>query len=69
MGPNQGGRVQARPIDDQSLNNRLRRLQEQKRAIAGLALKYELEDNSRVGELSYLSLMNPKKGHHHLANN
>ena len=65
--PNMRGGVQARPIDDQSLNSRLRMLQQQKREIAQLAQKYELEDNSKIGELSYLTLMNSKKGHHHHA--
>ena len=42
-------------------------LQQQKREIAYLAQKYELDDNSKVSELSYLTLMNSKKGHHHHA--
>ena len=31
-----------RALDDQSINNRLRQLQDQKREIANLALKYDL---------------------------
>jgi len=54
-----------RPVDDQSINNRLRQLQEQKREIANLALKYELRDDSRVETLTLLSLRNPNMGHHH----
>lgn len=54
-----------KPIDDQSINNRLRRLQEQKREIAEMAAKYDLEDNSKIETYSLLTLVNPRMGHHH----
>ena len=55
-------RQNMRPIDDQSINHRIRQLQEQKNEIAYLASKYQLEDNSRVPQLTLLTLANPKTG-------
>ena len=58
-------RAGPRAIDDQTLNNRIRQLQEQKNQIAQMALKYELEDNSTVDTLSLLTIRNHRMGHHH----
>lgn len=52
-------------MDDQTMNSRLRSLQEQKREIEALAQKYQLEDNSKVETLSLLTIRNPGMGHHH----
>ena len=45
-------------IDDQSLNDHIKRIASQRTAISDLALKYGLEDNYKVQKLSLLTLPN-----------
>jgi hypothetical protein len=46
-------------VDDNSINDHIRRIITQRTAISELALKYGLEDNKKVERLSLLSVPNP----------
>jgi hypothetical protein len=51
-------------VDDNSINDHIRRIITQRTAISELALKYGLEDNKKVERLSLLSVPNPLGQYH-----